>query len=101
MKQLALLMALVFVTGISSTFAADAPKDRGPEVIQFKMGVMTLPFPHRKHQEQLNGECYHCHGKSSSWKIANWGKEAAHTICIACHDLEERGPVECRQCHKK
>ena len=34
-------------------------------------------------------------------KIAGWGKESAHTICIPCHDLDDKGPVECHQCHKK
>lgn len=101
MKPFILLIALLSISGGAATFAADLPKDRGPEVIDFKMGVMVLPFQHRMHQERLHNECYHCHGKSPSWKIANWGKEAAHTICIACHDLEDKGPVECRQCHKK
>jgi predicted CXXCH cytochrome family protein len=101
MKNLVLLIAVLAVTGAAATFADDKPKDRGPEVITFKMGVMLLPFRHWGHQKQLNDECYHCHGKNTSGKIPGWGKESAHTICIPCHDLDDKGPIECHQCHKK
>jgi hypothetical protein len=100
LKQL-LLIALLSLSGVSVTLATDMPKDPGPEVINFRMGVMILPFQHKKHQERLNNECYHCHGKSASRKIAGWGKETAHTLCISCHDLDDKGPIECHQCHKK
>jgi hypothetical protein len=80
---------------------AETPKNVGPEIINLKMGVMVLPFSHRKHQTFLNSECFHCHPKKTGGKIESWNKETAHQICISCHDLEEKGPVECKQCHKK
>ena len=101
MKRVVLMLALLAISGGSATVLADPPKNGGPEVIDFKMGVMVLPFTHRKHQTVLNNECFHCHGKRGAGKIDGWGKEAAHTICIPCHDLEEKGPTECKQCHKK
>lgn len=100
MKRVALMLALLSIFGGAATVLADPPKNSGPEVINFKMGVMVLPFQHRKHQTNLNNECFHCHGKKGPGKIDGWGKESAHTICIPCHDLEEKGPVECKQCHK-
>ena len=101
MKRTVLLITALSVLGAAATFAAETQKNLGPEVITFKMGVMQLPFQHRKHQKYPKVECYHCHGKSTTGKIAGWGKESAHTICIPCHDLDDKGPVECHQCHKK
>ncbi|WP_243374173.1 cytochrome c3 family protein [Geotalea sp. SG265] len=101
MKKALLLILVVCISGLSVTVLAATPKNVGPEIINLKMGVMILPFSHRKHQKELNGECFHCHPKASAGKIDNWGKETAHKICISCHDLEEKGPVECKQCHKK
>src|ERR1700686_4376239 len=80
--------------------AAEAPKKRGPEVINKKRGLMYLPFQHWKHQTNVRNECFNCH-KTTLGKIDNWSKDTAHKICISCHDLEEKGPVQCAQCHKK
>ena len=101
MKRIVLLIAVLSFSGVAALRAAEAPKNSGPEVITFKMGVLLLPFQHWNHQKHLNNECYHCHGKSTTGKIPGWGKESAHTICIPCHDLDDKGPVECHQCHKK
>lgn len=100
MKRVLSIFLVLCVAGLSAAFA-ETPKNPGPEVINMKMGVMILPFSHRKHQKDLNNECFHCHPKKTGGKIDNWGKETAHQICISCHDLEEKGPVECKQCHKK
>jgi hypothetical protein len=88
------------VSTLSSTATAAPQANLGPEVINLKMGVMIAPFKHSKHQKLLNNECWHCH-KTTKGKIDDWGKETAHTICIACHDLYEKGPIQCRECHKK
>lgn len=101
MKYPIWLFVLVSMIGVSSIGFAAAPKDPGPEIINLKMGVMVLPFSHRHHQKELNQECFHCHPKKSGGKIENWSKDTAHKICISCHDLEEKGPVECKQCHTK
>lgn len=102
MKRYALLLAIMLqaASGLFTAALADTPKNIGPEVINLKMGVMILPFQHRKHQINQNNECFHCH-KADKWRIEGWGKEVAHQICISCHDLNEKGPVECHQCHKK
>jgi hypothetical protein len=102
MKQrlLVVLALAMTITAAFSTAFAQTPKGAGSEVIKLKMGDMELPFQHWKHQQQLKGECFHCHGGLNG-KIEGWGKETAHKICIACHELEEKGPVTCRQCHSK
>ena len=98
-KQILVLLALSLVA-VSGSALAEAPKEKGPEVIRFKMKDLELPFKHWKHQKSLNDECYHCHSTSLG-KIDNWGKETAHKLCISCHELEDKGPVYCRQCHTK
>jgi hypothetical protein len=101
MKRFILLMISVLsFPAVSSNVFADAPKDLGPEVINLKMGTMNLPFQHWKHQTSLHKECYNCH-KTKIGQIDGWGKEVAHKICIPCHDLENKGPVLCQECHKK
>ncbi|KAB0663543.1 cytochrome c3 family protein [Oryzomonas japonica] len=99
-KRLVMPMIALLLYGMSSAVPAVAAPNPGPEVINLKMGVMVLPFQHRKHQKDLNNECFHCHTRESG-KIDNWGKDTAHKICISCHDLYDKGPVECQQCHKK
>lgn len=101
MKKAILLIVLLFMFGALSIAFAAVPKDLGPKIINLKMGVMVLPFEHRKHQKDVNNECFQCHPKKTGGKIDNWGKEMAHSLCISCHDLEEKGPIECKQCHAK
>jgi hypothetical protein len=91
-----LFLAIVGIPFIVS--AAEIPDYIGPEIIKIKMGDNTLNFYHRKHQKRNNNECFHCH-KPQEWKIKKWDKEVAHEICIACHDLNDKGPVECKECH--
>jgi predicted CXXCH cytochrome family protein len=93
---------LLFAVLLSSVIGyepvhADASDGVGPEVIKLK--TMVMPFPHWKHQATNNSECFHCHNAEGG-KIKGWGKEAAHELCIPCHDLNDKGPVECKQCHK-
>ena len=99
-KRLVLVLGLLSITTVSSAAVTETPKDKGPEVIQLKMGNMTLPFKHWKHQKTVNNECYHCHNTKIG-RIDGWSKDTAHKICIACHELEDRGPVTCLECHPK
>ncbi|MDD2898819.1 MAG: cytochrome c3 family protein [Desulfuromonadaceae bacterium] len=101
MKQKIVRYAIIsVVAGLPlSLFANDIPENIGPEIIRIKMGDHVLDFQHRKHQLSNNNECFHCH-KPQEWKIKKWDKEVAHQVCIACHDLNDKGPVECKGCHK-
>lgn len=98
MRKRMLLIATLSGIVFCSTVLADTPKGSGPEVISMKTVVML--FPHWKHQVYNGSECFHCH-KAEGGKIDGWGKEAAHGLCIPCHDLNDKGPVECKQCHKQ
>jgi cytochrome c553 len=100
MKQCVLVLVALSMSAISSAALAETPKDKGPEIIRLKMGDLELPFKHWKHQKNQHDECFHCHNTKIG-KIDGWGKETAHKICIACHDLEGKGPISCRQCHSK
>jgi len=97
-KQLVLVLALLALAAGASAAVTEAPKEKGREIIRLKMGELELPFKHWKHQQTLNNECYHCHNTKIG-KIDGWGKDAAHKICIACHELEDKGPITCKQCH--
>jgi hypothetical protein len=100
MKRLLLLAATVlFFAFVPLDTRADGP-DRGPEVIILKMGNMDLTFHHWQHQTSAHIDCFNCH-KSKIGHIDDWGEATAHKICIPCHDLENKGPVLCRECHKK
>jgi len=106
MKRLmSLVITIIFTLILSSSisFAAeksDPSKDRGPEFINLKMGVMELKFQHWKHQTSLHNDCFNCH-KTKIGVIDGWSKDVAHKVCIPCHDLENKGPVLCQECHKK
>lgn len=100
MKKIMLLVVMLSSIEVYATDSADAAAGSGPEVINMKTGSVPLPFPHWKHQVFNGSECFHCH-KADGGKIEGWGKEAAHGLCIPCHDMNDKGPVECKQCHKK
>jgi cytochrome c553 len=100
MKKRVLVLVTLLMAAISSTALAQTPKENGREIITLKMGDSDLRFDHWKHQRTLKNECYHCHATKIG-KIDDWSKETAHKVCIACHDLEDKGPVTCRQCHTK
>jgi predicted CXXCH cytochrome family protein len=77
-----------------------AEQNRGPEFINLKMGNMDLQFRHWQHQTSAQNDCFNCH-KTKIGQIDDWGEASAHKICIPCHDLENKGPVLCRECHNK
>jgi cytochrome c553 len=94
-----LLVSLLVTVGIpSALMAADNTQDLGPEIIKFKMGDLYLPFQHWKHQKLQNSKCFYCHSVQE-WKIEAWGKEVAHQMCISCHERNDKGPVNCKECH--
>lgn len=94
-----LAAALLVITGLPlSILAAEIPDNIGPDTIKLKMGDKSMNFQHWKHQKNNNEECFHCH-KPQEWKIRKWDKEVAHQVCIACHDLNDKGPTECKGCH--
>jgi predicted CXXCH cytochrome family protein len=101
MKKCLVLASSIFIlSGYALSAMAATPKNRGPEFINLKMGTMELRFQHWKHQTSLQQDCFNCH-KTKIGVIDGWSKEAAHKICIPCHDLENKGPVQCHECHKK
>jgi predicted CXXCH cytochrome family protein len=91
-----MILSLAFLV-VTSNVLAEALKNPGPEVMYFNMSV-PIPFNHWKHQKLAKDDCLHCHDRKGE-KIKGWGKEIAHKICIPCHDLDEKGPVLCHECH--
>jgi len=101
MKQAILLpILLLLFAGFSPAVQAAATKDLGPEFINLKNGPKPLPFSHRKHQLLQDSDCSQCH-YPEKWTIDDWGKDVAHSMCISCHDLNDKGPVKCDDCHQK
>jgi hypothetical protein len=100
LKKNLLVLAALLLAANSSAVGAQTIEKNGREIIKLKMGDSTLSLDHWKHQRTLNNECFHCHSTQVG-KISDWNKETAHKVCIACHDLEEKGPVTCKQCHPK
>ena len=79
-------------------FAASAYAD-SPATIELPASIGKITFPHKKHQEMLK-DCKKCHEKGPG-KIADLGKEWAHKTCKGCHTEMKKGPVGCKDCHKK
>lgn len=101
MKRMIVLAVVMLGCWGTVPFVQAAPaKDPGPEFINLKNGPEPLRFSHRKHQELQGSDCSQCH-YPDKWTIDDWGKETAHAMCISCHDLNEKGPVKCGDCHKK
>ena len=102
MKQLSVLLVSFLATvAIPNTImATEAAQNLGPEIIKFKMGDLYLPFQHWKHQTSVHNDCFNCH-KTKIGVIDGWNKDVAHKTCIPCHDLDEKGPVLCHECHSK
>ena len=92
----ALITALLFATPL----LAAQPQNNGPKIIKIKMGTKILDFNHHKHQQDVDNHCWECHDKKTG-KIDNWSEATAHKLCIPCHDLYEKGPVNCKGCHRK
>jgi hypothetical protein len=69
------------------------------DVITLPASMGKVEFPHKKHQEMLK-DCIKCHEKGPG-KIAELGREWAHKTCRGCHTDMKRGPVSCKDCHKK
>lgn len=89
-------MSLLIMVSLAISIDSGADQNIGAETINMKKGVI---FTHKKHQTFQNSECSQCH-QLGNWKIENWGQEVAHTMCISCHDLSEKGPMKCDECHK-
>jgi cytochrome c553 len=100
MKLLSVIPAafLATITIFSAITAADTVQNPGPEIIKFKMGDLYLPFKHWNHQKLQDSKCAYCHS-TQEWKIEAWGKEVAHQMCISCHERNDKGPVNCKECH--
>lgn len=99
-EYLSALLTLVFLLLLATNVLAGKPDSLGPEIITLKMGQEIIEFTHYKHQKVTNNQCWECHKKASG-KIDNWGEATAHRLCIPCHDLNEKGPVNCKGCHKE
>jgi predicted CXXCH cytochrome family protein len=99
MRRFDIFFLVIFILMSSLSISSSGePVQKGRDVISIKMGAEVLSFTHRKHQALTKNECWHCH-KTENGKIDDWNKDTAHNLCISCHDLDDKGPVECRQCH--
>jgi predicted CXXCH cytochrome family protein len=95
MKKISAVVAMFAVTAFAGvSFAA------GPESIDLPASMGKVTFPHKKHQELVKQDCKKCHAKAPG-KIAELGKDWAHKTCKGCHTEMKKGPVGCKDCHKK
>jgi hypothetical protein len=90
-RFIATIIALSFS---SVVFAA------GPATIELHGSNGKVSFQHQKHQDTLK-DCTKCHVTQSGGKIEGFGKEIAHKTCKACHAEMGKGPISCKDCHKK
>ncbi len=99
---LVIVMVVLGFSGISMSAQEEKVVTGGPEIIIHKMkDSKPLELKHWEHQKRMkkNG-CSNCH-RGEIGKIEGWDKEFAHMVCIPCHDLNDKGPVNCKECHRK
>ena len=97
MKEFLVAVALVAVFA-GGVFAEDL-RDR----MEFPASQGTVVFYHMNHINEVHGACQPCH-EGSPGKIAGFGKEYAHKVCVECHAPREgypEGPTKCDGCHIK
>ncbi len=95
MKKITTVVAMLAVTAFAgAAFAA------GPATMDLPASLGKVAFPHAKHQELVKQDCTKCHAKGPG-KIAELGKDWAHKTCKGCHTEMKKGPVGCKDCHKK
>ena len=87
----ALVTTIAIAAFAGNVFAAD--------VIELPASNGKVTFPHKKHQQVLK-DCKKCHEKAPG-KIKEMGKDWAHKTCKGCHTDMKKGPVGCKDCHKK
>jgi len=95
MKKLLVAVAVVAVSvaGVS----AEELRDR----MEFPASQGTVVFYHLNHINEIHGACQPCHAGTPG-RIAGFGKEWAHRICLECHAPREgypEGPTRCEGCH--
>jgi hypothetical protein len=101
MNKLVQLFVLLILFNLSTLVSAASIYNRGPEIITFKKGILSKPFLHWKHQERSKDNCQQCHEYGNEeGKIDEW-PNVAHNICISCHEVNNKGPVKCLECHDK
>jgi mono/diheme cytochrome c family protein len=88
-KGLAVIVMVLFIA--VPVFAADSV------TIKAKNGDVT--FNHKVHGSAAG--CASCHGPNTPGKLSLGGKDAAHKLCIGCHNEKKAGPSKCLDCHKK
>ena len=61
----------------------------------------NVVYYHNNHVNEVKGDCTICHEKAPG-RIAGFGKDFAHKLCIGCHvprDGYPEGPTTCDGCH--
>ena len=91
MRTIVAVFVLVFFTAGMACAHHDA--------ITFTAKNGDVQFNHKQHQDLLKN-CKACHEKTPG-KIAGFGKDKAHKLCIDCHKSKSKGPVACKACHVK
>jgi len=92
MKKITAVVAMLVVTAFAgAALAAD--------VIDLPASMGKVSFNHKKHKESVK-DCKKCHEKGPG-KIAEMNKDWAHKVCKGCHVEMKKGPVGCKECHKK
>lgn len=64
----------------------------------------AVRFNHDLHLAKMNAEfCLPCHKAETPVKghtMTRFDQQFAHSFCKGCHRKNDRGPVECHECHK-
>lgn len=93
MKKISAVVSMLAITAFAgAAFAAS-------DVIEYPSTFGKVTFNHKAHIELLK-DCKKCHAGAPA-KIAGFNKDLAHKTCKGCHTEMKKGPVGCKDCHKK
>ena len=123
MRRRNLILTFLFLLAATLVFA-----HHGPATITISAAAKKQPpvlFSHEKHAKLAKScdKCHHtqkglktsegvkvvkcstCHldpkGKEPSMREISLTKNPFHTLCIACHKEQKKGPTACKGCHVK
>jgi predicted CXXCH cytochrome family protein len=94
-----LFFAAVALSVSAAAVTAAELKDR----MEFPASQGVVIYFHNNHVNEVKGDCKVCH-EGAPGKIAGFGKELAHKLCIGCHEPKDgmpEGPTKCDGCHTR
>jgi len=94
------ILSTIISVVVALSFSAALFAAVSPETVELPSGVGKIIFHHNQHQEKLR-DCTKCHSTPAGGQIKGFGKDMAHKTCKGCHSEMGKGPISCKDCHRR